>query len=245
MSWQFPARSVAGLDQRTVGSGARGAALLWLAGRRPPRDTIVFLHGLQPLPPYFYGAWLRHLAAEGNTIIYPVYQDLRTKPKAFRANAIAGISAGLRAAHADPNALVVIGYSIGGALAFDYAAVARNRSLPAPRAVLAFYPARNPPGGEIPGANPAHIPTRTLLEAVSGPGNVLPNGDAQARAMLRSASQVPPRRRIYYRAPAAVSPIGFASGKNSKYAKSNRGLWVRADRLIALARRDERGRTLR
>lgn len=237
--WRLPERAIPGVSERFVGNGVRGAELLWPTGESPPRRAVVFLHGWQAMPPYFYGAWLRHLVTEGNTVIYPVYQAAGTSPAALVDNALAGIAAGLRAFRADPSSVVAIGHTTGGAIAFDFAALAGREGLPVPRAVLAVYPARNPPGGEIPLAKLSLIPAGTLLEAASGPGNRLPHGRAQALALLNAASRVPARRRIYERiqpvspaVPAAVSPAVPAPGS----AADRRALWAPADRLIARAR---------
>jgi acetyl esterase/lipase len=230
--WRLPERPIPGVSERFVGNGVRGAELLWPTGESPPRRTIVFLHGWQAMPPYFYGAWLRHLVTEGNTVVYPVYQGAGTSPAALVQNALAGIAAGLHAAHADPSAVVAIGHTTGGAIAFDYAALADGEGLPVPRAVLAVYPGRNPPGGEIPLAKLFQIPAGTLLEAASGPGNRLPDGRAQALALLNGAGGVPARRRIYERIP-RVSPAVPVPGS----AADRRVLWAPADRLIARARK--------
>jgi pimeloyl-ACP methyl ester carboxylesterase len=221
--------------QRSVGGGVRGAAILWSDGDGPSDDNVVvFLHGVQAFPPYFFGAWLKHLAVEGNTIIYPAYRDPRTKPQSFRRNLLSGVRAALQTINAHPTTLVVIGYSIGGALAFDYSAVAASRSLPSAGGVLAVYPAWNPPEGKIPFADLSRIAPQTRLEVIAGPGDPFPRADAMARALLDSANRVPRWRRTLY-SPPALSPIGFASQANRNPAASDR-LWVAADRVIRLSR---------
>jgi len=205
--------------------------LLWSAGHPPPRNVVVFLHGWQALPPYVYGDWLRHLAAEGNTIVYPVCQGARTRPQAVLDVALAGIATGLRAAHADPNAVVTIGHITGGVIAFDYAAVAGSRGLPGPRAVLAVYPGRNPPGGEIPTANLSAIPPSARLEVIAGPGDPIPAGNAQAHALLAGATRVSSAHRSLVRAPYQRS-----SGPFPVSSAPRRSSWAVADRLIAQVR---------
>ncbi|MBA3866011.1 MAG: alpha/beta hydrolase fold domain-containing protein, partial [Solirubrobacterales bacterium] len=197
IQWTTPARPIPGLTQRLVGTGPRGAAVLWPAGGKPPRDVIVFFHGWLPGPPSSESEWLRHLAMEGNTIVYPVYQTARGRPEGFRANALAGIRAGLRAVDADPDRVVAIGRTTGGALAFDYAAVARSHGLPTPSAVLAVFPGRNPGNGLVTPADLSRIPSQTRLAVIAGPGDSIPDGAAQARALLRSATRVPAGRRAY------------------------------------------------
>jgi acetyl esterase/lipase len=205
--------------------------LLWSAGHPLPRNVVVFLHGWQALPPYVYGDWLRHLAAEGNTIVYPVCQGAATRPHQVLDIALAGIAAGLRAAHADPSAVVSIGHSTGGVIAFDYAALAGSRGLVGPRAVLAVYPGRNPPGGEIPTADLSAIPPSTRLEVIAGPGDPIPAGNAQADALLAGATRVSSRWRSLVSAPYQRS-----SGPFPVSAAPRRSFWAPADRLIAQAR---------
>jgi acetyl esterase/lipase len=232
--WLGGSRPIAGLNQRTVGHGAGAATLLWNKGKPPPRDAVVFLHGWLPLPPVVYRGWVRHLARQGNTIVYPFYQNLRAKPETFRAAALEGISAGLHAAAADPDSVVAIGHTTGGALAFDYAAVAAGQGLPQPRAVFAVYPGRNPPTGEIPAADLSGIRPRTLLEVVAGPGDPIPNGGAEAHALLDGATRVPATGKTYLSAPRR----GHDPSRQESVAP-RRAFWAPADRLIARARRQD------
>lgn len=231
IQWIVQSRAIRGLSQRAVGRGTRAAVLLWRSGTRPPRSTVIFLHGWEALPPYFYGAWLRHLSMQGNTVVYPVMQGLATKAEALRSNALAGIAAGLSAVHADPRTVVVIGHTTGGALAFDYAALARARGLPSPRAVLAIFPGRNPPIGEITPANLSRIPAAARLEVIAGPGDPIPNGEAQARTLLSGATRVPAERRHLLAAP----DVG-RGGPMRPTRAARRAFWAPADRLIAEAR---------
>jgi hypothetical protein len=236
IEWAFPPRPIAGLHQEIVGRGAGAAVLLWDADRRrPPQDVVVFLHGYELLPPWTYGYWLRHLAAKGNTIVYPVYQEPATAPGRYRAGVLRGIDAGLESAEARPDTVVAVGVNTGGALAFDYAAVARAEGLPSPRAVAAIYPARNPPAGEVSPAPLGRILPRTHLLVIAGPGDPYPAAEAQARGLLAAARQVPPRLRTLSR-PAA-------GGRYSPQEDDRRArlfFWRPVDRLISAARAAER-----
>lgn len=228
--WTFPSRTISGVNQRFVGNGARGAVLLWSEDEDElPRKAIVFLHAWLPLPPSHYGSWIQHLVRRGNAIIYPVYQQVDTKPRSYLDNALAGIAAGLHGVDADPEAVIAVGETTGGALAFDYAAAARDHELPVPGGVLAAYPGRDPPNGELPPAGLSRIPARTRLVAISGPGNRLPDGDAQARSLLRGATGVPNKRRRYLSAP-------LRSGPRSDGPRSRRAFWAPLDRLITAVR---------
>lgn len=234
--WAVPAKPIPDTERRLVGGGPRAAVLIWQAGRRPPRDAVVFLHGWSAVPPSVYGPWLRHLALEGNTVVYPVYQDATTRPEAVGGNALAGIAAGLRAARARPDRVAALGHTTGGALAFYYAANAAKHDLPPPRGVLAVYPARDPGGGRVPIGALSGIAPRTAIEVVDGPGNPVVGGRALARRLFRGPDQVPSGRRALRRAgdPRPSGPVRAD-------AKAQRAFWLAADRLIARARRLRKG----
>lgn len=206
-----------------VGEGARGSVLLWEEGTPIPDKTIVFLHGWLALPPFAYGDFLRHLAAQGNAIVYPVIQDARTKPEGLLANALAGIRVGLRAAAGDSDSVVAIGFVTGAALAADYAAEAPRRGLPSPRGVLAIFPGRRPGAGVVTSADLSKIPPDTMLSVISGPADPIPGGAAEARKLLRGASQVPSSKKTH---------IQIAT-------MHDRLLWAVSNRLIGKARATE------
>lgn len=222
--WLGEQEPIEGVRQRTVGEGAEAAVLLWKRGGPPPRQAILFLHGFLSQPPSNYGEWLAHLARRGNTIVYPAYQAEPDGPTAYLSHALAGIRVGLEDIEVDSDSVVAIGHVTGGPVAFDYAAVAEEEGLPVPRAALAVYPSRNPPPGKIPPADLSLIGGDTRLVAIAGPGDPLPEADAEARALLREASTVPAAQRRFIEAPGppALNPP--------------RSVWIAADRLIEAAR---------
>jgi acetyl esterase/lipase len=127
-----------------VGSGAQGAAIftpIRTAGQ--PGPVVIFLHGWVALDPRRYGPWIAHLVQRGSTVIFPAYQ---TKPAYDTITPLADMLAGVRLALPEvnlaPGRLVTAGHSAGGALAADYAAVAKSEGLPAPAAVFSVYPGR-------------------------------------------------------------------------------------------------------
>jgi hypothetical protein len=227
--WLVPPRPIQGLHQRTVGNGTGAAVLLWNRGADPPRDVVIFLHGALALPPFAYGEWIKHLARTGNTVIYPAYLGNPPKPSTFLPKVVSGVATGLRAVDADREALIAVGETTGGALAFDLAAVAAERGIPAPRGVLAAYPGRNPEVGEVKAADLSQIAPETRLRVVAGPGDPLPDGEAQARALLDEATNVPRKERRYLSAPRGSVPSGRDPG-------SRQAFWLPLDRLIAEVR---------
>lgn len=231
-AWLAPARPIAGLRQRSVGHGIDGAAVLWRRGESvPPHRAVVFLHGWQAVPPWFYAGWLRHLASAGNVIVYPVMRGYATPPERLADDTLAGIAAGLRAVRADPDEVAVIGLTSGAVVALDYAARARAADLPPPRAVFGVFPGRFPPGGEIPLADLAAIPRSTRLLLVAGPGDPIPDGDAEARRLLARFARHPAR-------PGRIrsAPVRETGGRRAADGASRREFWLAADRLFAAAR---------
>jgi len=199
VEWYLPPEEIPGVRQRLVGSGPDAAVLLWREGERPPREAIVYLHSWLPLPPSAELRQERRYLRRGRSIVYPVYQDPDTPAGQVRRHAVAGIAAGLEAIGADPRTLVAIGATSGGALAFDYAALAPRLGLPRPRAVIGVHPGRNP-DGVIPPTDLSRIPPGTRLMAITSEDTRIPDGEAQARALLGGATRVPRRNRTLLRA---------------------------------------------
>ena len=220
-----------------VGRGARGAVILRRADATGPRPTTIFLHGWGIRDPDAYGPWLRHLAARGETVIFPRYQgrDLGSPAKALD-RALAGIRRSLRRAPVADDSLVVAGHSAGAALAADYAAAATRRGLPAAAGVYAVFPGRailGYPAG-VPAVDGRRIPPSTLLLVMAGTRDTVV-GELPARELLASASRVPSERKSLV----VVSRPGvadhFAPTREGRSVR--RTFWKRLDRFAARARR--------
>jgi pimeloyl-ACP methyl ester carboxylesterase len=119
----------------------RGAGRVWLF--RPPgtpKDAVVFVHGLggpTEDTPHYHLAWIHHLVDEGNAVIYPRYEvDPGPAPV---PHIVRGVRTALARLGGDPRT-AVIGYSRGGRLAVEYAAVSARNGLPAPKAVMSVFP---------------------------------------------------------------------------------------------------------
>ena len=127
------------LQQRgPVGSGAK--EVWFYAAKGKPRSLVVFLHGYGgPVEetPKNHVPWLKHLAAEGSDVIYPRYEVGGARDP--YPNIDAAIDAATPRLGKPHVPVILIGYSRGGRIAVDYAAVRAARG-EEPSAVLSVFP---------------------------------------------------------------------------------------------------------
>ncbi len=186
-----------------------GARSYWLfEPATPPTDrapVVVFLHGWMAVNPGIYGAWIEHLVARGQIVIFPRYQESWTTPPArFLPNTIAAIRDALDVletapgrARPDRNRVAVIGHSAGGNLAVLLASAIAGSpdadDLPPMRAVLAVFPGEVRPA---PGPDPITLPPATRLVVLAGDRDIVV-GDGRARSLFQLAAAVPSRHKRY------------------------------------------------
>jgi acetyl esterase/lipase len=129
----------------------------------------------------------------------------------------------------EPGSLVVAGHSAGGALAADYAAIARTAKLPPAVAVFSAYPGRTLRGVRvgIPEIDPARIPGDTDVVALAGSDDRVV-GSRVARRIARETGG----RLVVVTDPAASDHLGPQRATPA----SRRQFWARLDALIARAR---------
>jgi acetyl esterase/lipase len=209
-----------------VGAGPGAVTILRPADLTDDVPVVIFLHGWGATEPARYRPWLAHLARAGNAVIYPRYQDSFAEPPAqVLGNVVIGVRLALERLDEDPGSLVVAGHSAGGALAADYAAVARAVRLPAPRAVFAAYPGRRFAGSRI-GIPPAgDIPAGTEVLALRG---------ADDRVVDQAAAREIGARGRLLVVRAAGARDHLAPQRDTPV--SRREFWERLDALIARAR---------
>jgi acetyl esterase/lipase len=225
-----PAPRPPDLVTETAGRGVQQSTIIRPGGASGPLPVVVFLHGWGAPDPGFYRPWLEHLARRGSAVIYPRYQDSFVQPP---RQALGNVLAALRTALARPglrtDSLVVAGHSAGGALAADYAALARTAGLPAPRAVFAAYPGRRLP--RIPDGLPEIPPeriapgTRILALASEADGVV---GTGTARQLVRGAARADARLALV-----EDPAVGDHHAPLRADAAARRAFWAPLDRLIA------------
>lgn len=217
-----------------VGSGATSARVLPGRGRWR-RPTVVFLHGWGLTGPTAYRSWLRHLTLRGSTVIVPRYQtSLRTWSEAVPDNALAGARSALGRLRPRPRGVVVVGHSVGGILAVDYAARARELRLPPALAVMSVFPGgalRDMP--PVPEDDPARLPStiRQLMVLASPTDRVV--GTSPAQVIFEGAVNVPDARRRLIQVDDPVAGDHFAPVVDS--AAARRTFWGPLDRILSLA----------
>jgi pimeloyl-ACP methyl ester carboxylesterase len=209
-----------------AGSGPGAVTIIRPADLDEDVPVVLFLHGWGATEPRRYEPWLEHLAREGNAVIYPRYQDSFAEPPAqVLGNVVVGVRAALARLDEDPRSLVVAGHSAGGALAADYAAIARAVGLPEPRAVLAAYPGRRFRGARfgLPSAGP--IPPGVDVLALRGADDdVVDQGAAREIGAQGRLEVIRARGASDHLGPQRATPV------------ARREFWARLDALIAEAR---------
>ena len=158
----------------------KGGQEYWIFEPDSPKPrtapVVVFLHGWGGMNPLYYGAWLDHLVKRGNIVIYPRYQaNLLTPIKDFTPNTIAAVKDAVRRlqtedGHVTPDfsKFATVGHSLGGLLAANVAALARESNLPRVRAVMSVEPGITGSPINVPLADLKKIPAETLLLAIAG-----------------------------------------------------------------------------
>ncbi len=121
-----------------------GSGRVWILAPRNAevRSLVVYLHGWGAILPFeWHQAWFEHLLRRGSAVMFPAYQD--GVDDAFVVapyDLHDGLVLGFRALRRPDLPVVAAGFSVGGTLAFIYAARAKDWGLPRPRAVYSIFP---------------------------------------------------------------------------------------------------------
>ena len=197
----------------------RGARSYWLFEPAEPTPAsapvVVFHHGWYAYNPAAYGAWIEHLVRSGQIVIFPRYQADRLTPAAdFLDNALSAVRDAFDVLETSPvhirpdrRRFALIGHSAGGNLAAQMAAVAAEKGLPLPRAVVAVMP-----GEVVPSREPslARIPATTLLVVTVAEDDRIV-GDLRAREIFAEATAIAPAEEI---CPVPHRPARLAGGRS-------------------------------
>lgn len=180
---------------------------------RPPHTVVILLHGYSATDPAFLRAWIDHLVRQGRVVIFPDYQTddpLGEPPLEYTGNMIDGVAAALAELESGDHVetrlddLAVAGYSMGGVLALNYAAMAVGLGLPVPIAVMAVTPGGctgcGGPGGSnelgVPYRDLSRIETATKLLLIVGEDDDFV-GERPAQVAWERTTQIPSHNRDY------------------------------------------------
>jgi predicted esterase len=216
--------------ERAFGAGADAAYVLFPA-QRPWRSVVVYFHGhgdQAETTPVHHRPFLDHMTARGSVVIYPAYESA---PGGFNAarHALNGVQAAMREVPELARLpLVGIGYSRGGHLVVDYAAIAPAALKP--KAILSLMPASSeelsPDLRRIPPGTRIHVVVADRDEVVGVQG---------AQALIDELGAAGFRRRDFTVSVAKTVP-GFRATHLSVFGTSpaaRRAYWAPADRLIS------------
>lgn len=101
--------------------------------QRAAMPVVLFLHGFGATDPQTYRGWITHLARRGNIVVYPDYQPegfLVSDQSGFVPNMLAGVRDGLEATGVAPEAVHVVGHSLGGVMGTSYLQAGPASGLP-------------------------------------------------------------------------------------------------------------------
>jgi len=201
---------------------------------RPSHTVVIVLHGYTATDPAYLRAWIDHIVRQGRVVIFPDYQtddSLREPPLEYTGNMIDGVTAALAELESGDHVetrldeLAVAGYSMGGVLALNYAAMAGGLGLPVPIAVMAVTPGGctgcGGPGGSnefgVPYRDLSRIDPNTKLLLIVGEDDDFV-GDVPATIAWQQTGQIPDDNRDYLVArsddhgtPALVADHSFPS----------------------------------
>jgi pimeloyl-ACP methyl ester carboxylesterase len=213
-----------------IGLGARQVWFYPAKGKT--KSVVVFLHGYsgnsREETPVNHVAWLEHLAAQGNDVIYPRYEfggSLNPFP-----DLDAGVAAARKRLGSPDVPEVVIGYSRGGRVGVDYAALQAAKGKE-PAAVLAVFPGLNAPGETLGPLDKLDAKTRVVMMVGDKDTGV---GGVGARAILARLAQARfPADRIQI---IGVKSHGAFKATHLSVLETGRGaqhaFWTPADDLI-------------
>lgn len=131
---------------------------------------VIFVPGSGAMDADAYLAWVEHLIRHGAVVLYPLYQNAGSSETEYRQTLQDDVRSGLKALEregvpVDLTRVAVVGHSLGGVLAVDYAASAAATGLPVPTAVMSVVPGCLTEEVACLGADPSAIPAmaRVLL----------------------------------------------------------------------------------
>ena len=224
-------QAAASVTERSVGQGTHQVWIFEPSDHKP-KAMVVFVHGRgdkREDTPYYHRPWLRHLAEQGNAVLYPRYETIPGDSRGLRFLYDALPPAAAELPRKLP--IVLIGYSRGGGLAVDYTAL--DPQIGTPKAVLAVFPILLDPRLHLRSIPPS---VRFLFLVGDRDTQVGAEGARDLLQQLLAAGY--PRRLL--RAELVRSQGGFQATHLSVLENTpgaRKAFWVRADKLIAAVTR--------
>ena len=216
----------------TQGPLNSGPDEVWFyAAKGKPRSLVIFLHGFggpTEETPANHLPWLKHLAAMGSDVVYPRY-EVGGSPDPF-PSIQRGVSTATKKLGRPHVPVVVIGYSRGGRIAVDYAAL-RAADGHEPRLVLTVFPAVYSPHERL--VSFKHLDSKLKLAIMLGDKDTSVGGEG-ARTILA-------RLELANFPPSQIKLIGIKSRGKFKATHlsvlddspaARRAFWLPTDRLI-------------
>lgn len=205
----------------------------------PVRSVVVFGHGWSDYTPAKYKPWFKHLAQNGNAIIYPRYQATDSLSELhqgaqMRQAWLRGLRSGFIQIGQRDLPVVAVGYSAGAALVYNYASQAQTRGLPVPKAVDLIFPGATL--DLVPGiGRPLPFPTGTRILLQVGDRDAVV-GPYDADAIWKSLRNVPSVDKEYEIVHSAGAFVAHHLAPQGTSKPAQRAFWVPLDALIASAR---------
>ena len=170
-----------------------------LSGTTPAGELlplVIFVHGYTATTPDLYLAWVEHLVRRGAVVLYAEYQGPTYSESAWRQTLLDDVRNALatlerEAVPVDLTRVAVVGHSLGGVLAVDYAASAAAAGLPVPTAVMGVAPGCNTVEVACLGADLGAIPATTRVLLVTEADDPDPVGTAAVERIWAGLGAVP------------------------------------------------------
>jgi acetyl esterase/lipase len=133
---------------------------------------VIFVPGSGATNADLYLAWIEHLVQRGAVVLFPLYQNAGYRETEYRQALQDDVRSGLATLEregipVDLTRVAVVGHSLGGPLAVDYAASAAAAGLPVPAAVMSVVPGCNSDEVECIGADLGAVAATTRLLLVT------------------------------------------------------------------------------